>query len=312
MNSRTSITNLNNQYEFDVLCAQKSIEIFEMALKTGALPTRANLFINVLGEAIRFPFYLAIKILAALSHLLAYLTVKIRNQAIELSFSGFFHLIFLTLIQLLCPLLCTAIRMISSLIGFFSPYWALQGWCWAEKKEECSHQLVAHHWQTAMPLPPGKGSLQKDIRPANALFYLGWHRTHTIAQSASLPTHTQKLETTIRSSVLRFLQTLEQHQENGLEIKDEPISSNTNEAWKKLREAAEASDENHDWMHSFSQELTIEELHALFSDLCLWLETHCFEQTHCGNRVLLLSQVNQLKNLFSHRLKFGRASFPVS
>lgn len=311
MNSKTSAINLNNQYEFDVLCAQKSIEIFETALKTGALPTRANLFITILGEAVRLPFYLSLKILSALSHLLTYLSIKIRNQTIEFSFSGFIHIIFLTLIQLLCPLICTAVRMMSSLIGFLSPYWALQGWCWAEKKEECSHQLVAHHWQTEIPQLSKKGSLQKDIRPDNALFYLGWHRTHSIAQSTSQPTHTQRLETAIRSSVITFLQTL---QHEGLDSQDQACYSSAIGSWTRLKEEAETSliIDQSNWMQLTCQQLSIEELHSLFSDLCLKLESHFFEKADCNNRVLILSQINQLKNLFSHRFKFGRASYPVN
>ncbi|WP_068470361.1 hypothetical protein [Candidatus Protochlamydia phocaeensis] len=326
-------TNLNSRYEYQLICSKKSIAIFDAALECGFCPSRFSIAVNLMGDIASCPFYLICKIAFVAHHFFSFLFLNTHRTPLTVKLIS--HLIFLSSLQFLFPLVCTVIRIASSSFGLIIPLWAIKGWRLAEKGEELAHQIIVQHWQASILSSPHSNQ-EEEIHPSSALFYLGWNQTHEIAHSSALLANKAELEEKIRLFLSNFLreisendlksfqkllkkdQAVEAHSYFGDEhILDQYILLLLNkmeqgvQAFKETcQETAQETDSNAELIRFAANQFSLEEMQQLFYYISLNLQ-HGFlgNKFPCLNQTSLKAQIKDLNNLFSYRLKFGRACY---
>ena len=201
---------------------------------------------------------------------------------------------------------------------------ALYGWKLAEAGEELSYQLWALHEQEWIKEDQGF-QVYEEITPSNALFYLGEEECKNFVGERINEEHLEQKISQDLSAMLKnilaknadcfhhLLNSKDAIQTKRLEKpwNSYSISHNTKQILQRIQDGYEPSPDKtfEDWLIDSISALSVKEQQRIFTHICFNLETVLLNSNLNFNPNELENQMTLLKDLFSQRLRFGRAHF---
>lgn len=312
---------LRNENDFYIHCSRTSIDVFTLFLERHENLSRLSFLPLLFKEVVTDPFYLTGKVFSTLFRLGDAIYRGKQEKVWDNA-----TLVQLTLVQLLIPFVLIAIRILSIVSGFFNPRWALQGWRIAEGGES----LTYHLWDNWIGGSSGESSkiVCEEIYPSNAIFYLGLTSIHHCLNQQSVD-HLI-LEQDILNKFGEFMHTIYASNRDcfrklfyyDLVIKPYHclskrypsffLSYDTRKILSDLKVHNHHSNlEEYDrkLMDYIISDLSIEEVERLFEHLFLNLQGTLTEDSLSLELVQIEENFKLLRDLFSHRFRFGRAHF---
>ena len=329
---------VENLYTFKGHCHRKSYEAFKAAIEQQQYPSRFSLIFFCLFDTVTSPLYLAKKICEVALYIWNLSNLK-DSEGNSLYLEKAPTIIGLMLFQLANVMVCTAIRVFSSVLGLAHPKYALEGWKLAEAGEELAYTLWAQQ-QSAPSCQESSILVCEDIHPASALFYLGIEQTRQILVRESeafqqteeeiLMLFTSMLKHMLSANPRCFDKLL--HYDKAIKLpkltmkeqKEYILSHDTKQILLLLKERMKREDVPEDKEDSGLENepdqllidciaaLTIYQLHRLFNHIYLNLRETLLCNELALDQQLMEQHYTQLSDMFSTHLKFGRAHFRQS
>lgn len=328
--------NVDNQYAFKLLCHNKSLQAFEIAIREERYPSRLSLVYLGAYNALASAFC----VIGRIGEIALYIWNLSNQKDHEGSSVRFHHLasiIGLSAFQLSIPIMCTAIRISACLVGLLVPRLALEGWKIAEAGEELSYL----HWSEQQKNIAGTEadrSVFVEIIPENAIAHLGIERTRSVLGQTQ-EVH-QRIEGEIHMNFLELLNHILSansrcfkklfHYDHAVVLpkmvsrdqRSYTLSHDTMLILRLLKEMKLNEDRGLSEEESSSQEessrllidtmvtqLTIQQIHRLFVHVHLNLHDTMICEELKLDAQLMEQQFMLLSDLFSLRFEFGRAHF---
>lgn len=326
MNSIPYFVDLKNEHEFNYYCAQKSLAAFETTLHDRSfLPSRFSFLTLLLTETFSTPFYLASKLTQVAIYIFRILNTKAEEEK-PIHLRSLFHLMEAGMIQMLVPCVCTVIRICATTMGFFSPYWAIYGWKFAENGECLSHLLWINVFKEIAGQQYYQEQVYEEIIPSNAIFYLGEMQVRlSLASQFSDSTLEQKISF-VFSQLLLFIAVNDPNffyklfdYDKTVDLKkmisaDKPnfdyrLNSNVKQILLQLKSTLKENP-THEWIiQQIETQISIEDKQQLFCHIYLHVRLAFLKNKVHFNQVQTKNYFTQLQDLFSQRFRFGRAHF---
>jgi hypothetical protein len=326
---------LNNTHEFKYHCHQTSIRAFEVIQEKEKFPSRFSLIAILTAEIIIAPFYIAQKLVEIAVNL--FLILNAKAEAIKsLQLRNISTLVGLTIVQLLLPFVCLALRIGGTTLGILSPPLSVRAWQLAENGE-CLSYLFWSVTFTDFNCQYQDKQHFEEIQPTNAIFYLG--ETQTLLCLTHDENYLEEVEIEINASFSNllkiiaaddptyFYKLLYYDQTNFpvgmgkyrpfycLDHDVKQILSRLKPSLPKLDtdDSADALqafiDENlDDFIDKIFNELSTKDIHRLFDHIYFNLRNAFLDETDSElNQSWLKPLFTELKDLFSQRFRYGRA-----
>ncbi len=325
MNVNNNFVNLANGCDFKLHCVRTSKQAFQAALDQNHHPSRCHLFFIFISEGIHTPVYLIYKVADIAMYIFSCIFLESTQRKRSLfNASNLSDFLGFLAVQVLIPLTCTIIRISATFSGIFFPRMALHGWKLAEVGEELSYQIWARHEQEWIKENEGF-QVYEEIAPANALIYLGNENCKDLMRGEI---NEEQLEQRISQDLSAILRNI--LAKNGdcfhhlLDYKDpiqtkqleKPwnnyfISHQTKQILRTIQNYYEPSPDKslEEWLIDSINALNVNEQQKIFTHICLNLEIALLKDNLNFNQNELENQMTPLKDLFSLRLRFGRAHF---
>lgn len=324
MNPNHYFIQCDNQYSFQACCHEESKRALDYAFKQAKYPNRFTLLMFGVSDAIYGVFYLIKKIteIACFTWNL-YLVKDSKENCFhrrELASNAGVITLHLGL-----PIICTAIRVASSAVGIISAKYALMGWIIAESGEE----LAYHFWSGCQRGQPNSAALQevsREINPRNAIFYLGEPLVIESYRQANpldinieaqihenfktLLTHLQasdknkKEDEKLFNKLLKYEEAIKYPKLVNRNPPPYLLSFDTQQILLKLRD----NNIKNELIETIFEVLTMAEIHRLFIHIQLNLRG-VLQTEQLKLQQVNLDAIEELTDLFSRNLKFGRARF---
>lgn len=325
---------LSHEYEYKHHCSEMSSQIFEVALKEKLYPSRFDLLSNLIQETVYAPFYF----MRRTAEIAIYTSNLLRSER-SMDCSGIRALNLkdvasLLTLQILIPLVCTAIRLCATVSGLLIPYYALRGWKLAEGGEEYAYLIWMQHFDLTEIPSHNQTQAHEEVDPHHAIFYLGQQQAYKLVHLDGEEDHTylndqisQTFSSLLYEIFLSNPECFRQLLNVGSSSKDLAplpkknkvchfISHDTKEILTKLKQ--DLKDKEIEDSHIDSRllveipNLPTKACQRVFEHIYLNLQNSLLENDLSLDCPVIEQHMMLLKDLFSRRFKFGRVHFPQS
>jgi len=167
--------NLTDPYAFYGYCHRKSREALDIAVRQQQFPSRFSLLIYGLCDIVT-ALPCIVKKISEIALYLWNLSHLKDQEGNSLHLDRMPAILSLVALQLSIPIVCTAIRIFAAAAGLVTPKYALYGWKIAEAGEEFFYLNFSLH---DLPHSVPQRQVCEEIKPASAVYYLGFDQTRT-------------------------------------------------------------------------------------------------------------------------------------